>query len=222
MVSVVVPYRDRAPQLLRLLPRLEQIRNVQEIIIVEPQNKGPFNRGWVKNVGFLLANCKVVYFYDVDLLPGLAFHEFPLIHDRRCLHLYGHPHCYGGIVGFRAEDFDEVGGFVNNQLAWGGEDRYLRQVCEAANIRSTPTPKCLRFACDTYISEMDSRGYPQPGKKALLQFRQDLLAKNKIPAPPRSLAEAQGHLHSTQFVVVNQWKDKKYPKTCLYQVKNSG
>jgi len=164
-VTVVVPYRNRGPQLAQLLPVLQSHPDIAHIHVCEDVGAGPFNRGWVKNVGFLQARelrpDSTVYFHDVDLLPGRLL--YPDATPGGVVHLYGHPHCLGGIVGMRAADFDSVGGFAEDHVLWGGEDRRLRMACAGLAIEG---PYCARFACDATVREMDPAGRPLPGRVA--------------------------------------------------------
>lgn len=214
MVVVVVPHRNRTSQLARLVPCLAALGSVDRVIVVEPVDDGrPFNRGWVKNVGFLLANANdtdTVYFHDVDLLPQMYFLSYPATVRGKVQHLYGHPHCLGGIVGMQAFDFSRVQGFVNDREEWGGEDRYLRQACEFRGLIVPKAPFCPRFYNDNYISEMDDQGRPQAGYQAMAVFRQQLRQKKKVCAPSRCMAV--GDLPATRFATVELRYHKKYPK----------
>lgn len=224
MAVAIIPYRDRELQLARLLPRLVQRINVERVVVCEPVDDGEFNRGWVKNVGFRVAQAapaQTVYFYDVDLLPGPRLDRLPNAAPYQVVHLYGHPHCLGGIVGMRARDFEAAGGFVNDRQAWGGEDRYLRQACEAAGMRLPARPTCLRFEDDGFVREMDAVGHPMDGQTGVTLFRQDLASGRKQPAPRRTAATAKGHLASTTFDIVDRLRHPDLPAVEVVKVRRA-
>jgi hypothetical protein len=78
-LNIVVPYRNRESHLTRLLPHLALFfaRDKADcaipyrVMVVEQDNGLPFNRGALKNIGFLLGRDESDYtcFHDVDLLP---------------------------------------------------------------------------------------------------------------------------------------------------------
>jgi hypothetical protein len=163
MVDIVVPFRNRAPQLKVLVPAL-LCRNVRRILIAEQSANAPFNRGAIKNAGFKAlapANDDTVYFHDVDLLPGDAMLQYPIAQPHSCVHLYGHRHCLGGVIGMQALDFATVGGFDTERWHWGGEDRDLQQRWLAYGMTIDRTAFKQRFATTSaFFAELDDTGYP--------------------------------------------------------------
>lgn len=219
MVVVIVPYANRPAQLEHLLLRLHQQKGIDQVIVCQPVTSSPFNRGWVKNVGFLLAQVDpstTVYFHDVDLLTGLKLSTLKPAPPHKVLHLYGHPHCLGGIVGMRAADFMMAGGFVNDRPTWGGEDRYLRQSCIHVHIDVPLRPVCLRFQDDMYVREMDLAGRPMSGLEAMQKFKRELETREKIPAPPKDAS--LGHLATTKFTLVDRLIHPNFSKVVLFKV----
>ena len=181
-IIIVIPYRDRAPQLETLLRTLSARRDVGRVVVCEQAPGRPFNRGWCKNVGFLLAQASphdTVYFHDVDLIPGKTFPGYPAATVGAIRHLYGHYHCLGGIVGVRPGDFRKLGGFNNDLWCWGGEDRLLA-LCASRLPRGIDRRQfCLRFSRDSYVREMDEGGVLMCGKDALRMFRQAICGPDK-------------------------------------------
>ena len=179
MRVAIVPYRDRAPQLRRLLPALE--RAFDRVVVCEQAGTLPFNRGAVRNLGFVLAGLPpeaVVCFHDVDLLPDPDRFRYRLEPPfGTVLHLSGHRHCLGGIVVCRAADFARAGGYPTALWGWGGEDVELeRRLATVASIdRSTMVP---RF--DPAVAELAADGRAIPPDQA----RGQLLVRVQPRCPP--------------------------------------
>jgi len=134
----IVPYRDR-PQHLHFFK--EQMGKVlsnipktdYKIYILHQQDERKFNRGAMKNIGYIVV--KKLYpndyknitliFNDVDTMPYtknfLKYDTVPGI----VKHFYGHRFALGGIVSITAGDFEKSGGFPNF-WAWGYEDNTLK------------------------------------------------------------------------------------------------
>lgn len=209
-IIVVIPYRDRGPQLAKLSARLQQCREVDRVIVCEQEaGDTPFNRGWCKNVGFLLANADpadTVYFHDVDLLPGSQFPGYPAAAKGSVRHLYGHYHCLGGVVGMRACDFRAANGFCNDLWQWGGEDRLLHEACLAARLDIDRSQFATRFARNAYVGEMDAKGAVMAEALARQRFRQALRDGTK-PVPDTSHCRAQ--LDATAYQGVCLWTSAK-------------
>lgn len=184
MRVAIVPYRDRAAQLRKLLPVLEQI--FDRVIVCEQTDGLPFNRGAVRNLGFVLAGLPpdaVVCFHDVDLLPDLRRFRYRL--DPPCgtvLHLYGHRHCLGGIVVCRATDFERSGGYPTALWGWGGEDVELeRRLAAVAVIDRSAMVR--RF--DVAVAELAEDGHAMPPATARCRFLAQLPPKCRPEQPVR-------------------------------------
>ena len=75
-LGIVVPYRDREEHLSRFIPSIKKhLKDINiddyEIFVVNQDNDLPFNRGWLCNIGFTLAEnskCDYVCFHYVDML----------------------------------------------------------------------------------------------------------------------------------------------------------
>jgi hypothetical protein len=211
-VIVIVPFRGREPQLTRLLPMLQADANVGRVIVAEPAAGGPFNRGLVKNVGFMAAGAApgdTVYFHDVDLLHGPQFTGLTPVAPNEVRHVYGHAHCLGGIVGMQAAVFERVNGFCTHRAAWGLEDRHLREACDAHGVRLARGPEVLRFTNDAVVAEMDARGNVLSGPKAARIFRSAHTAPQ--PARPR----LNGHLAQTRVSTMRWYWHPAMPKVQL-------
>lgn len=186
MRVAIVPFRDREPQLTVLLPKLLAHR-FDRVVVIEQAPGLPFNRGLVKNAGFAAApeprDDDTVYFHDVDLLPGPGWAGYPAVDDNRIVHLYGHPHCLGGIVGMKGSTFRSLGGFCNDQWDWGGEDRGLQDAAAAAGHPIDRSAFVARWTDDRAIRELDAAGQPLRGADAKLRFM-DAMRRRRLKVVP--------------------------------------
>jgi len=135
----IVPYRDREPHRVFYDTYIHKImedvpKEDWDYFFIQQNDKRPFNRGGMKNIGFLVF--KNIYpkdykdiifiFNDVDTLPYdkniLNFHtDFGVIK-----HYYGFEFALGGIFSVRGADFEKTNGFPN-YWAWGGEDNLMNE-----------------------------------------------------------------------------------------------
>ena len=135
----IVPYRDREPH--RVFFNTYIYKIMEDVpsddwtfFFVHQNDKRPFNRGAMKNIGFLALKHTypndykniIFIFNDVDTLPYtkniLNFHtDFGVIK-----HFYGFQFALGGIFSIRGTDFERINGFPN-YWAWGGEDNLIHE-----------------------------------------------------------------------------------------------
>jgi len=159
----------------------------------------PFDRGWVKNVGFCLAGAgpaDSVYFHDVDTLPVCPTWVYPPVPRGHVVHLYGHTHCLGGIVGVDPAVFWALRGFGHSPN-WGGEDRQLQTACMAAHVPIQRPAFCARFETKRVV-ELNEQGRPDPTAsiQAQLLYKVQNTALRTAPPP--------GALHTIQYAIVAQ------------------
>jgi hypothetical protein len=133
----IVPYRDREPHRVFFSTYIYKIMadvpsDDWTFYFVHQNDKRPFNRGAMKNIGFLALKAAfpdnykdiIFVFNDVDTLP----------YDKNVLnyytnygvvkHFYGFHYALGGIFSIRGVDFERINGFPN-YWAWGGEDNLI-------------------------------------------------------------------------------------------------
>ncbi|XP_072182091.1 beta-1,4-galactosyltransferase 4-like [Diadema setosum] len=141
-VAIVIPYRDRAEHLAILLRNLLQVLTLQNlefgIFVAEQANDGTFNRGLMKNIGYLEAtnfgDWDCVIFHDIDQVPMRATASYGCENMPR--HLCAYPEemgfklmygaIFGGVVGASAEQMRQSNGYSNVYWGWGGEDDDIR------------------------------------------------------------------------------------------------
>lgn len=135
----IIPYRDREQQYSFFKKHMQDVlediptEEYKILYIHQCDNRG-FNRGALKNIGFLFVknNYPETYrdmtlvFNDIDTMP---FQKNFIQYETRpgiVKHFYGYKHALGGIVSIKAGDFENINGFPNF-WAWGYEDNALQQ-----------------------------------------------------------------------------------------------
>ena len=148
----IVPYRDRIQHKQFFTKYMEFImedykKEDYEVFFIHQTDKQPFNRGAMKNIGFLAIKEKYPYFYknitfvfnDVDTLP---YTKNLLPYETRegiVKHFYGFTFALGGIFSIKGGDFEKINGFPN-LWGWSQEDNiiYMRAISNGLNVdRST-------------------------------------------------------------------------------------
>ena len=146
-IVFIVPYRDRPQQLHFFKQQMSKVlsnipKTDYKIYILNQQDDRKFNRGAMKNIGYLVVkelypndykNITLV-FNDVDTMPYtknfLKYDTVPGV----VKHFYGFKFALGGIVSITAGDFEKTAGFPNF-WAWGYEDNALKQRVDNAGLK---------------------------------------------------------------------------------------
>ncbi len=160
-LKVVIPYRDREEHLAQFLPPLREYLDdagISHHIVIAEQAEGlPFNRGAIKNAGFLLGGASdYTCFHDVDYLPLNA--DYGWTEEPACLALVGaegRPVAingttrrlqlnmagfFGGAVLVPDALFRQVDGYSNDYWDWGFEDTDMARRFAAAGIATSRRP----------------------------------------------------------------------------------
>lgn len=146
-IIFIVPYRNREPQLQTFKTHMKYILEdyspaEYSIYIIHQTDERIFNRGAIKNIGFLMVKNKypndykniTLVFNDVDTMPVTKnlFHYDTTVGVVK--HFFGFRYTLGGIVSIKAGDFERVNGFPNF-WAWGYEDNMFQSRIERAGIK---------------------------------------------------------------------------------------
>ena len=133
----IVPYRDREQQQAFFDKQMKMVLSDRDpltykILYIHQVDKRNFNRGAMKNIGFLAVKAMypddykeiTLVFNDVDTMPYTT--GFLKYDTRRGIikHFYGFKHLLGGIVSITGHDFELINGFPNF-WAWGYEDNLI-------------------------------------------------------------------------------------------------
>jgi len=135
----IVPYRDRSQQQGFFARHMKSVMedipaDDFKIYYIHQTDKRDFNRGAMKNIGFLMVKDKypkhykniTLIFNDVDTMPYsknfLKYTTKPGV----VKHFYGYKFALGGIVSITGGDFEKTLGFPNF-WAWGYEDNTLKK-----------------------------------------------------------------------------------------------
>lgn len=146
-IIFIVPYRDREAHKNVFLNHMPYILSdmdnlTYEIAFIHPQDTKGFNRGAVKNMGFLYVKQKypkhykniTLVFNDVDTMPGKKNLWDFKTKQGIVKHFFGFNFALGGIVSITGGDFEKCNGFPNI-WGWGMEDNALQARCQQNNIQ---------------------------------------------------------------------------------------
>lgn len=134
----IVPYRNRKYLKIHFDKYMEYLledipKDTYEIYFVHQTDSRPFNRGALKNIGFLAMKDKypdnykniTFIFNDIDTMPlEKNYLKYDTIHGT-VKHFYGFDFALGGIFSITGADFEKTGGFPN-YWAWGLEDNAMK------------------------------------------------------------------------------------------------
>jgi hypothetical protein len=137
----IVPYRNRPQHKFFFSNYLKTIMDTDtntnyEIYFSHQCDTRAFNRGAVKNIGFLAVKKKypehyknmTFIFNDIDTIPFSNIFNYETT-PGIVKHFYGFNYALGGIVAFNGADFEKTNGFPN-YWGWGMEDNVIQKRCE--------------------------------------------------------------------------------------------
>jgi len=139
----IVPYRNRVQHKFffsKYMSFLLEDMKDYEIYFSHQCDARTFNRGAVKNIGFLAIREKypehykniTFIFNDVDTIPFNKIFDYETVNGV-VKHYYGYKYALGGIVVMKGADFERINGFPCF-WGWGMEDNVLQKRCQAAGL----------------------------------------------------------------------------------------
>jgi hypothetical protein len=139
----IVPYRNRVQHKFffsKYMSFILEGSDDYEIYFSHQCDARTFNRGGVKNIGFIAAKNKYPQHYkditfifnDVDTIPFTKIFDYETTHGV-VKHYYGFKYALGGIVVMKGGDFEKTNGFPSF-WGWGMEDNVLQKRCEAVGL----------------------------------------------------------------------------------------
>ena len=134
----IIPYRNRIQQKFffeKYMTFLLEDDTNYEIYFSHQADDRSFNRGAVKNIGFLAMKQKYPNHYkdinfifnDVDTMPFNKIFDYQTT-EGVVKHYYGFKFTLGGIVVIKGSDFEKINGYPNF-WGWGNEDNCLQTRC---------------------------------------------------------------------------------------------
>ena len=141
----IVPYRDREPHRVFFSTYIHKVMSDVPpedwtYFFIHQADKRPFNRGGMKNIGFLAIKEKypndykniTFIFNDVDTIPFYKIFDYETT-PGIVKHYYGFKYALGGIVVIKGGDFERTNGYPCF-WGWGMEDNVLQKRCEALGL----------------------------------------------------------------------------------------
>jgi hypothetical protein len=140
----IVPYRNRIQHKFffsKYMSFILENDEDYEIYFTHQCDARTFNRGAVKDIGFIAVRNKYPQHYkditfifnDVDTIPFTKIFDYETTHGV-VKHYYGFKYALGGIVVMKGADFEKTNGFPCF-WGWGMEDNALQKRCDAVGLR---------------------------------------------------------------------------------------
>jgi hypothetical protein len=200
---VIVPYRDRAEHLERFAETMEQLR--LSTYIIEQNNRKPFNRAKLLNVGAVIADGSPInythfIFHDVDMIPMEDHYREACLPTAACHmatecsqfnYTMPYPDYFGGVTVFPKESFKAVNGYSNSYWGWGAEDDDIRERCLRSNV------PIVRIAC---------RFESLPHKHALTQAENKVLHRKNVERLKAATREMRTDGINKLDVIITEYK----------------
>ena len=166
---------------------------------IHQKDDRPFNRGAMKNIGFLAIKEKypenykdlTFIFHDVDTVPyNKNLLNYDTIHGT-IKHYYGFTYALGGIFSIKGSDFEKINGFPNF-WAWGFEDNLIQERALDKNLK------------------IDRTNFFKIGDKKILQFMDGLrrlVSKDEAQKYIKKTPDGLETINNLQFTFNNEYVD---------------
>ena len=190
----IVPYRDREAHKKEFLERMTDYladSNDWEIYFAHQCDKRPFNRGAVKNIGFLAIKAKypndykdmTFIFHDVDTWPRHNGSIHYTTKDGTVSHFYGAVFALGGMFAIKGKDFEKTEGFPNF-WGWGFEDNLVQERCVKAGLK-------IDRSCFFKMMDRDNIVRKNDGYSRVLSARDQCVYNSETPDGITEMASAK-------------------------------
>jgi hypothetical protein len=202
-VVFIVPYRNRAAHKEEFLKNMGTLLDGYEgeykIFFAHQCDNMPFNRGAIKNIGFLAMKKKypkhykdiTFIFHDVDSWPRYkgTIDYMTLPEPGFVRHFYGYEFALGGMFSIRGADFEKTNGFPNF-WGWGLEDNTIYDRCIKAGL--VIDRKCFYKISDYRIVRLFD------GMERVLAKREMVIYKKESP-------DGIAHIHNLHWTIQNEF-----------------
>jgi hypothetical protein len=225
-IVFIVPYRDRESHRKIFADTMKIVLQKSppyKIFYVHQTDKRGFNRGAMKNIGFLAVkklypehykNITLV-FNDIDTMPTKIIQLNYKTTRGTIKHFYGFNYTLGGIVSINAEDFESINGFPNF-WAWGYEDNLLQiratkrgMVIDRSVFYKIHDPRIIHLS-DSFIREVNREEFDR-----FLQNTTEGI--NSIEDLEYTINDGNGFIDVLQFNTTSQ---ENVEKTTDYDLRN--
>jgi hypothetical protein len=201
----IVPYRNREPHKILFEEAMKNnLRHLEsyKIFYAHQQDKRPFNRGAMKNIGFLaIKNLYPNHYKDITFV----FHDVDCWHRRpgaidymtvkgKVKHYYGFTYALGGMFAIKGEDFENIKGFPNF-WGWGMEDNVIYERCIKNNLYIDRS--------QFYSIKDQNIARPYDGYKRTYNKRDVVVYKHEIPGDITHLYNCQWNIENEMINITN-------------------
>lgn len=142
-IIFIIPYRDREEHLKCYINHINKTKKYynwnngyMKFFFIHQKDKRNFNRGAMKNIGFIFVKNKypnnykniTLVFNDIDTYPETPELINYETQEGIVKHFYGYNWSLGGIFSIKSSDFEKTKGFPNF-WGWGLEDNVMNDRC---------------------------------------------------------------------------------------------